>query len=69
MNKSQSDAILKELRKTIKKYPFMFDHPDQQAKIISGKEEGTFGWVTANYVSGKYGVVSFIYLICNWAES
>lgn len=57
VNKTQSDAILKEVRKTIKKYPFKFDHPDQQARIISGKEEGTFGWVTANYVSGKYGVV------------
>ena len=58
VNKSQSDAILKEVRKTIKKYSFQFTHPDQQAKIISGKEEGTFGWVTANYVSGNYGVVS-----------
>ena len=58
VNKSQSDAILKEVRKTIKKYSFQFTHPEQQAKIISGKEEGTFGWVTANYVSGNYGVVS-----------
>ena len=58
VNKTQSDAILKEVRKTIKKSPFKFDHQEQQARIISGQEEGTFGWVTANYLSGTYGVVS-----------
>lgn len=57
VNKTQSDAILKEVRKSIKKSPFKFDHQEQQARIISGQEEGTFGWVTANYLSGTYGVV------------
>ncbi|XP_045190692.2 ectonucleoside triphosphate diphosphohydrolase 8-like [Mercenaria mercenaria] len=52
-----SNEILNKVQDTIKKFPFSFKTPSTQARIISGKEEGTFGWITANYISGKLGVV------------
>lgn len=41
-----SDAVLSEVMATLKSYPFDF----RGAKILSGEEEGVFGWVTANYL-------------------
>lgn len=58
VNKSQCDAILAQVRNFItEKYSFQFPVPTEQARIISGQEEGTFGWITANYMSGKLGVM------------
>ncbi|KAK6185008.1 hypothetical protein SNE40_007339 [Patella caerulea] len=51
VNSSQSSAVLIEVRKTIQEYPFNFTDPDRQARIISGEEEGTFSWITSNYIS------------------
>lgn len=52
-----SDNILHVVQDTIKKFPFSFESPTNQARIISGQEEGTFGWITTNYISGNLGVV------------
>ncbi|NXC47986.1 ENTP2 diphosphohydrolase, partial [Penelope pileata] len=41
-----SDAVLQAVTATLKSYPFNF----RGAKILSGEEEGVFGWVTANYL-------------------
>ncbi|KAM7033654.1 ectonucleoside triphosphate diphosphohydrolase 2 isoform 2-T2 [Acridotheres tristis] len=41
-----SDAVLRAVAATLKTYPFDF----RGAKILSGEEEGVFGWVTANYL-------------------
>ncbi|NWW80815.1 ENTP2 diphosphohydrolase, partial [Climacteris rufus] len=41
-----SDAILRAVAATLKMYPFDF----RGAKILSGEDEGVFGWVTANYL-------------------
>ncbi|OXB80610.1 UNVERIFIED_CONTAM: hypothetical protein H355_005539 [Colinus virginianus] len=41
-----SDAVLSTVMDTLKSYPFDF----RGAKILSGEEEGVFGWVTANYL-------------------
>ncbi|XP_071946776.1 ectonucleoside triphosphate diphosphohydrolase 3-like [Antedon mediterranea] len=41
-----SDAILDSVRQTIASYPFNFT--DDQARIITGEEEGTYGWITTN---------------------
>ncbi|XP_053852362.1 ectonucleoside triphosphate diphosphohydrolase 2 [Vidua macroura] len=41
-----SDAVLGAAAATLKTYPFDF----RGAKILSGEEEGVFGWVTANYL-------------------
>jgi apyrase len=46
--------ILVECRKVIRKYPFHFK--DEWALIISGQQEGIFGWVSANYLEGFLGI-------------
>ncbi|XP_018960625.1 ectonucleoside triphosphate diphosphohydrolase 8-like [Cyprinus carpio] len=45
-NKSLADSILAEVTKTIQSYPFDF----RGARILSGMEEGAFGWITINYL-------------------
>ncbi|XP_060570856.1 ectonucleoside triphosphate diphosphohydrolase 1-like [Ruditapes philippinarum] len=57
VNAVKSATIIHYVQDTIKKFPFKFTSPTDQARIITGQEEGTFGWVTANYISGKLGVV------------
>ncbi|XP_064631783.1 ectonucleoside triphosphate diphosphohydrolase 1-like isoform X2 [Lineus longissimus] len=51
-----SDAIMQSVRKTLKEFPFKFSDPADQARIISGREEGSFSWVTSNYLSGIFAV-------------
>ncbi|XP_041825329.1 ectonucleoside triphosphate diphosphohydrolase 2 [Melanotaenia boesemani] len=51
-----SSQILQEVGQKIQSYPFNF----QGAAILSGQEEGAYGWVTVNYLSEnfiKYGFV------------
>ncbi|XP_075762098.1 ectonucleoside triphosphate diphosphohydrolase 2-like isoform X3 [Pelodiscus sinensis] len=51
-----SDRVLSAVTSTLKSYPFDF----RGAKILSGEDEGVFGWVTANYLLEnfiKYGWV------------
>ncbi|XP_049689233.1 ectonucleoside triphosphate diphosphohydrolase 2 isoform X3 [Accipiter gentilis] len=45
-NVQASDAVLSAVAAMLKLYPFDF----RGAKILSGEEEGVFGWVTANYL-------------------
>nr|XP_033815828.1 ectonucleoside triphosphate diphosphohydrolase 2 [Geotrypetes seraphini] len=45
-NATTSNAVLEAVSSTLKTYPFDF----RGAKILSGQEEGVFGWVTANYL-------------------
>ncbi|XP_025021737.1 ectonucleoside triphosphate diphosphohydrolase 2 [Python bivittatus] len=49
-----SDSVLEAVTATLKQYPFDF----RGARILSGEDEGLFGWVTANYLLEnfiKYG--------------
>ena len=57
-NATVSNEILNSVRKTVKTYPFNFSRPLQQARIISGEEEGHNSWITANYLIGTFGNVS-----------
>ncbi|XP_030062883.1 ectonucleoside triphosphate diphosphohydrolase 2 [Microcaecilia unicolor] len=53
-NATSSNAVLESVSSTLKSYPFDF----RGANILSGQEEGLFGWVTANYLLEnfvKYG--------------
>uniref|UniRef100_A0A6I8N6J6 Ectonucleoside triphosphate diphosphohydrolase 8 n=1 Tax=Ornithorhynchus anatinus TaxID=9258 RepID=A0A6I8N6J6_ORNAN len=45
-NKTAADQIMEEVAKTISCYPVDF----RAAQIISGKEEGGYGWLTINYL-------------------
>ncbi|XP_057675391.1 ectonucleoside triphosphate diphosphohydrolase 2-like [Corythoichthys intestinalis] len=55
-NPEYSDQILQEVGRKIQSYPFNY----QGATILSGQEEGAYGWVTVNYLLEnfiKYGFV------------
>nr|XP_055054317.1 ectonucleoside triphosphate diphosphohydrolase 2-like [Misgurnus anguillicaudatus] len=52
----ESDEILKEVEDKLKTYPFSF----KVAKILSGQEEGAYGWVTVNYLLENYVKYDFV---------
>ncbi|KAK2845443.1 hypothetical protein Q7C36_010297 [Tachysurus vachellii] len=55
-NPKVSADILKEVEEKLKSYPFRF----KGASILTGQEEGAYGWVTVNYLLEnfiKYGFV------------
>ncbi|KAJ8285675.1 hypothetical protein GJAV_G00029650 [Gymnothorax javanicus] len=55
-NPSATQQILEEVGQKIRSYPFKF----QGAVILTGQEEGAYGWVTVNYLLEnfvKYGLV------------
>uniref|UniRef100_A0A8C3LK79 Ectonucleoside triphosphate diphosphohydrolase 8 n=1 Tax=Chrysolophus pictus TaxID=9089 RepID=A0A8C3LK79_CHRPC len=45
-NSSAADQVLAEIAKTIQEYPVAFCG----AQIITGEEEGAYGWITINYL-------------------
>ncbi|XP_052099401.1 ectonucleoside triphosphate diphosphohydrolase 8-like [Mytilus californianus] len=57
VNSTITDEIFKVVRSTIAEFPFKFTDPNKQARIITGAEEGLYSWVTANYLTGKFGMV------------
>lgn len=62
-NEYLADDVLEEVTKIIRSFPFDF----QGARIISGKEEGAYGWITINYLLGKFTKV--IILQHPWSSS
>ncbi|XP_031426216.1 ectonucleoside triphosphate diphosphohydrolase 2 [Clupea harengus] len=55
-NNTESDEILKEVRAKMKAYPFKF----RGATILSGQEEGAYGWVTVNYMLENFIKYDFV---------
>uniref|UniRef100_A0AAY4EK76 Ectonucleoside triphosphate diphosphohydrolase 2 n=1 Tax=Denticeps clupeoides TaxID=299321 RepID=A0AAY4EK76_9TELE len=55
-NPKESDKILEEVGKKLKMYPFDF----RGASILSGQEEGAYGWVTVNYLLENFIKYSFV---------
>lgn len=49
-DKWTANKVMNTVTKSLNKYPFDF----QGARILSGKEEGIFGWVTINYLLGRF---------------
>ncbi|XP_015144106.1 ectonucleoside triphosphate diphosphohydrolase 1 isoform X4 [Gallus gallus] len=49
-NKDAAEKVLSSVEKTLRSAPFNF----QGARIISGQEEGAYGWITINYLLGNF---------------
>ncbi|XP_038230115.1 ectonucleoside triphosphate diphosphohydrolase 8-like isoform X2 [Dermochelys coriacea] len=49
-NKSAADQVLNEVAKVIQQYPVNF----HGARIITGEEEGAYGWITINYLLDSF---------------
>uniref|UniRef100_S4RD95 Ectonucleoside triphosphate diphosphohydrolase 2 n=1 Tax=Petromyzon marinus TaxID=7757 RepID=S4RD95_PETMA len=49
-------AVLSSVREVLGSYPFSY----REGRIISGQEEGTYGWITANYF--LYNFIQFTWL-------
>ena len=48
-----SDGVLQAVENALQKFPFSY----QGARILSGQEEGAFGWVTVNYLDDRLSQV------------
>ncbi|KAM3859457.1 ectonucleoside triphosphate diphosphohydrolase 1 [Diretmus argenteus] len=48
-NSSVSDMVFQAVAAALQKFPFSY----QGARILSGQEEGAFGWVTVNYLDER----------------
>lgn len=48
-NSSASDKVLQAVEEALQRFPFSY----QGARILSGQEEGAFGWVTVNYLDDR----------------
>ncbi|XP_022524656.2 ectonucleoside triphosphate diphosphohydrolase 1 isoform X1 [Astyanax mexicanus] len=46
-NAAASEKVLESVERVLQTYPFSY----QGARIISGQEEGAFGWITVNYLN------------------
>ncbi|NXK95041.1 ENTP1 diphosphohydrolase, partial [Formicarius rufipectus] len=53
-NESAADKVLASVENTLRLAPFNF----QGARIITGQEEGAYGWITINYLLGNFKQVS-----------
>ncbi|XP_070689920.1 ectonucleoside triphosphate diphosphohydrolase 2-like [Pempheris klunzingeri] len=55
VNATESRLILREVENKLRSYPFKF----KEATILSGQEEGVYGWVTVNYLLENFVKYSF----------
>lgn len=53
-DESRSEKVMRNLRTYLNSLPFNF----QNASIISGEEEGLYGWITVNYLMDNFLEVS-----------
>ncbi|NXS43116.1 ENTP8 diphosphohydrolase, partial [Balaeniceps rex] len=49
-NSSAADQVLAEVTKTMREYPVAF----KGAQILTGEEEGAYGWITINYLLDSF---------------
>ena len=49
-NETAANEILESIENYFESQPFDF----RDAQIISGQEEGIYGWITANYLMGNF---------------
>eukprot|EP00931_Biecheleriopsis_adriatica_P115125 TRINITY_DN90964_c0_g1_i1.p1 TRINITY_DN90964_c0_g1~~TRINITY_DN90964_c0_g1_i1.p1 ORF type:complete len:558 (-),score=64.50 TRINITY_DN90964_c0_g1_i1:17-1507(-) len=48
LGSDDKERVLQVVRRVLHRGPFCFTH-DQQARVLSGEEEGAFGWLSVNY--------------------
>ncbi|XP_068105979.1 ectonucleoside triphosphate diphosphohydrolase 8-like [Hyperolius riggenbachi] len=60
-NETKTQHIFDEVSKTLSQYPVDF----QGARILTGKEEGSLGWITVNYLLGTF--IQYTY-ISSWTH-
>ncbi|XP_013419262.1 ectonucleoside triphosphate diphosphohydrolase 8 [Lingula anatina] len=51
-----SEQIFQSVRSMIADYHFLLENPTKQIRIISGREEGTYAWVTVNHLKNSFRV-------------
>lgn len=62
-NEQLADKVLAKVTEVLRNYPFDF----QGARIITGKEEGAYGWITINYLLGKFiKVINYLIAPMEW---
>lgn len=49
-NSSAAEQVLAEVAKTMQEYPVAF----KGARILTGEEEGAYGWITINYLLDSF---------------
>ncbi|NWX72460.1 ENTP8 diphosphohydrolase, partial [Alca torda] len=49
-NSSAADQVLAEVAKTMQEYPVAF----KGARVLTGEEEGAYGWITINYLLDSF---------------
>jgi apyrase len=53
-SEQSAERVLDAVSRSLSNYPFDF----QGARIITGQEEGAYGWITINYLLGKFTQVN-----------
>ncbi|XP_031156736.1 ectonucleoside triphosphate diphosphohydrolase 2-like isoform X1 [Sander lucioperca] len=56
VNATETQRLLKEVENKLRSYPFKF----KEATILSGQEEGAYGWVTVNYLLENFVKYDFV---------
>ena len=49
-NSKECNAIMNSAREAVKGYQFQQD--ENSVRLLNGTEEGTFGWITVNILTG-----------------
>lgn len=61
-NEQLANTVLIAVARSLSKYHFDF----QGARIITGQEEGAYGWITINYLLGKFSQVIISQYLGRW---
>lgn len=61
VNAAESHRVLKEVENKLRSYPFKF----KEATILTGQQEGAYGWITVNYLLENFVRVSSDFSMLN----
>ncbi|KAM7540324.1 hypothetical protein Aperf_G00000028810 [Anoplocephala perfoliata] len=54
-NPLQSEAIMETLQLSLPRTGLLLVNPYSDVRIMSGRDEGVYAWITTNYLLGKFG--------------